>query len=487
MKMIHLLKIAMILVISVLANSIYAQKKWVVEYNKLDNTYSYFEVLTSKGKETEKSLAKVPAVDYGDIVKFRCINLNEYVFSVKIDEGKILNKQAQPGSVVNSVVSMLNPMGFVGNFGKSIDIMNDLPTVNAITTRGEDEFLQMKNEVLALNEELSSLLEMASEIENTAKIIYSEELTLEEIKSNFTENLKKVDLGLLQQRSEEFSVHLGEVTNGHDEKKWIQAKLETELEEITDAYSEFSEVYDGDASPIDFKRISKDLSKRTFSVERSVLISRDISDTGYGTEAIVYFNIQFEADQLPKEDKEERSYDRELNFKSKEANTLRSNIVVQLPMKGVITPKLTTGVIGIKSFGGTARYSITAINSSWGSDSVSISRSFDNSVKVALGSMLNFSISTKNNLIPSFGFGASYSFAKGSNDNLGLLLGGSLGLKSFPFLSIGYGVNFQQTKVLMSNYQLNTPIAASADFNDDYDIFETKFKPGMFVGLNIQF
>ena len=183
----NLVKISLVLVFSFIANSICAQKKWVVEYNKLDNTYSYFEVLTSKGKETEKVLTKVPAVDYGDVVKFRCINLNEYVFSVQIDEGKILNKEANPGSVVNSVVSMLNPMGFVGNFGKSIDIMNDLPTVNAITTRGEDEFLQMKNEVLALNEELSSLLEMASQLETAATVIYAEDLSLDEIKQKFDE------------------------------------------------------------------------------------------------------------------------------------------------------------------------------------------------------------------------------------------------------------------------------------------------------------
>jgi hypothetical protein len=484
----NLVKISLVLVFSFIANSICAQKKWVVEYNKLDNTYSYFEVLTSKGKETEKVLTKVPAVDYGDVVKFRCINLNEYVFSVQIDEGKILNKEANPGSVVNSVVSMLNPMGFVGNFGKSIDIMNDLPTVNAITTRGEDEFLQMKNEVLALNEELSSLLEMASQLETAATVIYAEDLSLDEIKQKFDESVKQVDLGLFRQRSEEFSIHLEEIESSHDEEKWEQAKLDTEMEDIQEAFSEFEEAYEGDNSPVDFKKISKDLNKKTFSVERSIVITRDINDIGYGTESIVYFNIQFEADKKPMAEKdEERSYDRELKFKTKDSNTLRSNIVVQLPMKGVIMPKLTTGIIGIKTFGGTARYSFTSINSSWGSDSVSISRSFDNSVKLALGSMLNFSISTKRNLVPSFGFGASYSFAKGNSDNLGLLVGGSLGLKSFPFLSIGYGVNFQQTKVLLPNYQLDTPVAASADYNGEYDVFETKFTPGVFVGLNIQF
>ena len=482
----NILRLSGLIGMLLMTSSLFAQKKWIVEYNKLDNTYNYFEVLTTKGKETEIKLSKVPAVDYGDVVKFRVTNLNEYVFSVKMEEATVISKQANTSSIVSTMTGMLSPLGFVGNMGKSLDFIDRLPSVQGILTRGGDEYAQERNEVLSLNEELSGLLDFASEIESTTSILYAEDLTLNEIKNKFSENVKQVDLGLYQQRQQEFVDHLEKLNSDEVREKLKQAKLESKLNDINSVYLKFSETYEGENSPIDFNRINKDLSKRTFSVERSVVISQDMGRKESGTESFVLFNIRFEADQKPKQVSQESSYgNSNEEFTSKEGNTLRSNIIVELPMKGVIIPKLTTGVIGVKSFGGIPRYIFTNVNSSFGSDSISISRSFDTNVKLAIGTMLNFNLSTKRNLIPSIGFGVSYSFTKGSSDNLGLLLGGSLGLKNFPYLSLSYGLNFQQTKVLMSDYPLNTPILNSSFDLDSY--YETKFKPGMFIGLNIQF
>ena len=228
------------------------------------------------------------------------------------------------------------------------------------------------------------------------------------------------------------------------------------------------------------------MNKKTFSVERSIVISKDKNSYGNERNTSIFFNIQFDADQkTPSEG--ENEYNRVLKLTSINENTLRSNVIVELPLRGLIIPKLTTAIIGIKSLGGTPKYSFTDISSSWGEDSVSVSQSFDNSMKLALGTMISFTFSSKRNIIPSVGFGVSYSFKKGIDENLGLLLGGSLGLKSFPYLSLAYGLNFQQTKVLMSDYKLNTPILPVDNYSDDYGLFETKFKTGVFLGLNIQF
>ncbi len=482
----HFLKFAAFLSILISSNELLAQRKWVVEYDKLDNTYNYYEVFTSKGKETEKSISKAPTVDYGDVVKFRCINLNEYVFSVKVDEGTFVSKEASNGSMISTVASILSPVGFLGNFGKSMDIIDRTPSLDAISSRGDNEYITMKKEVLSLNEELNGLLEFASEMESATSVIYAEDLTLDEVKNKFTENVKKVDLGLFQQRNEEFTKHLEKLNSSQEDEKWQESNLDKEIKIISELYSEFSKIYEGGDSPIDFKRITKDLNKKTFSVERSIVISKNQNSHGNERNTSIFFNIQFDADQKTNTESE-NEYNRVLKLTSKNENTLRSNVIVELPLRGLIIPKLTTAVIGIKSLGGTPQYSFTDISSSWGDDSVSVSQSFDNSMKLALGTMISFTFSSKRNIVPSVGFGVSYSFKKGIDENLGLLLGGSLGLKSFPYLSLAYGLNFQQTKVLMSDYKLNTPILPIDNYSDDYGLFETKFKTGVFVGLNIQF
>jgi hypothetical protein len=164
-------------------------------------------------------------------------------------------------------------------------------------------------------------------------------------------------------------------------------------------------------------------------------------------------------------------------------------VIAQLPIRGAIMPKLSVGLMGVFPFGGFTSYSYTKIPDEFGwGDSLIISKSSSNSPQLVVGTMVNFAISTKRNITPSFGFGASYSLNKGSESSLGLLIGGQLSVKSFPFLSLSYGLNFQQTKVLKSEYKLDTPILEpDMDYDGDYSIFDYALKPSMFLGLSMQF
>jgi hypothetical protein len=482
-------------------NNLSAQKKWVVEYNKLADSFSYYEVLTTKGKETEKPLSKAPAVYNGDVVKFRCINLNEYVFSVKIDNtnGELIKEESSSG-LAGALVSMFNPLGFAGNFGRTIDLMDNMPSVNGMTvrTRGNSAAMQLQKEIVDVKDELGQLIEFAAVAEAPTALLYAEDLTVEEMREKFQQACSQVDVSLFSQRKNEFEQHFGEVIAHNEALEVAEADLGEAIAEISAVYEEFDQAYTGKHSPIDYERIKKDLGKRTFSVERSIVVNNsNMGSDHYGTSTNIFWNIEFSADRRPKassfgdEDQESQgSYGSDSYFTSANANTLRSNVIAQLPIRGAIMPKLSTGLMGVLPFGGFASYSFTKIPDEFGyNDSLIISKSMSKSPQLVVGTMVNFAISTKRNIIPSFGFGASYALAKGSESALGILVGGHLGLKSFPFLSLSYGVNFRQTKVLKSEYQLDAPIIEpeSDYYSGEYNIFDYVFKPGMFLGLSMQF
>jgi hypothetical protein len=481
-------------------NNLSAQKKWVVEYNKLADSFSYYEVLTSKGKETEKPLIKAPAVYNGDVVKFRCINLNEYVFSVKIENtsGELIKEESSSG-LAGTLVSMFNPLGFAGNFGRTIDLMDNMPSVNGITvrTRGNSAAMQLQKEIVDVKDELGQLIEFAAVAEAPTGILYAEDLTLEEIREKFQQACSQVDVSLFSQRKNEFEKHLGEVIAHNEALEVAEADLGDAIGEISAVYEDFDQAYTGKHSPIDYERITKDLGKRTFSVERSIVVNNSYMDSDHSIATNIFWNIEFSADRRPKassfgdEDQESQSsYGGDSYLTSANANTLRSNVIAQLPIRGAIMPKLSVGLMGVFPFGGFTSYSYTKIPDEFGwGDSLIISKSSSNSPQLVVGTMVNFAISTKRNITPSFGFGASYSLNKGSESSLGLLIGGQLSVKSFPFLSLSYGLNFQQTKVLKSEYKLDTPILEpDTDYDTgDYSIFDYALKPSMFLGLSMQF
>jgi len=491
---------ALLLLVMTLCNSLNAQKKWVVEYNKLADTFSYYEVLTTKGKETEKPLSKAPAVYNGDVVKFRCINLNEYVFSAKIDNtnGELIKEESSSG-LAGALVSMFNPLGFAGNFGRTIDLMDNLPSVNGMTvrTRGNSAAMQLQKEIVDVKDELGQLIEFAAIAEAPTGLLYAEDLTVEEIREKFKQACSQVDVSLFSQRKNEFEEHLGEVIAHNEALEVAEPNLVEAIGEISATFEEFDQAYGGKNSPIDYDRIKKDLEKRSFSVERSIVVNNSSIGSDYnGTATNIYWNIEFSADRKPKaatfeeDGGMQRSYGGDSYFTTANENTLRSNVIAQLPIRGAIMPKLSTGLMGVLPFGGFNSYSYTKIPDEFGwGDSLIISESNSNSPQLVVGTMVNFAVSTKRNIIPSFGFGASYSLAKGSESSLGLLVGGHLSVKSFPFLSLSYGVSFRQTKVLKPEYKLDTPILEpDTDYNtDDYSIFDYVLKPGMFLGLSMQF
>ena len=492
------IKLVVLFLTLTFSNNISAQKKWVVEYNKLADTFLYYEVLTAKGKESEKPLSKAPAVYNGDVVKFRCINLNEYVFSVKMKDtnGELIKEQSSSG-MAGTFVSLFNPLGFAGNFGRTVQLMENIPTLQGMTlnTRGSSAAIQLQQDIVDAKEELSELIEFASIAESPTGILYAEDLTIDEIRDKFNTACSKVDISLFNQRKTEFKLHLIELKKQNQSIEKVETDLTHAIAEISSTYEEFANAYEGKNSPIDFERIKKDLEKRKFSVEKTIVVSNsNLGTDNNGTSTNIYWNLEFSADRRPKASTEDESaflkaHGSDAFFTSATENTLRSNVIATLPVRGTIMPKLSTGLMMSWPLGGYDSYTFTMIPGDFGlGDSLTISASKNKSSQLLVGTMVNFAVTTNRNISPSFGFGASYSLTKGNESALGLLLGGNLSLKSFPFLSLSYGVNFRQTKVLKPQYNVDVPILESEIDNStgEYNLFDYVFKPGFFIGLSMQ-
>ncbi|MFN6037684.1 MAG: hypothetical protein ACK452_04395, partial [Bacteroidota bacterium] len=57
----------------------FAQKHYVVEFDRINNTEKYFDLNYDKGNFQEKEIKK-PYLKKGDVVKFRVTNYNPFVF-----------------------------------------------------------------------------------------------------------------------------------------------------------------------------------------------------------------------------------------------------------------------------------------------------------------------------------------------------------------------------------------------------------------------
>ncbi|MEY2764898.1 MAG: hypothetical protein RLZZ205_1322, partial [Bacteroidota bacterium] len=344
-------KISVILVISFLTNSLYAQKKWVVEYNRLADTFTYFEVMTSKGKETEKPLSKAPAVYNGDVVKFRCINLNDYVFSVKMNDanGEVIRESSGSG-MASTLVGMFNPLGFAGNFGTAIGLLDNMPSLDGMTlrtSRGSSSAMALQKEVLEVKSELEGLIELTTIAEAPLGILYAEDLTVQEIKEKFNIACSQVDISLITQRKQELETHFEELMGQKSNIETDDKDILLAIQEISSMIEQFNIAYAGKNSPIDYERIKKDLEKRTFSVEKTVVVNNSgLGTTNYeGTSTNIFWNLEFSADRKPKKlDSQDGESDflgsmsNDSYFTAANENTLRSNVVVQLPIRGAILP-----------------------------------------------------------------------------------------------------------------------------------------------------
>ena len=63
--------------------SFFCQKKYLIEFDRINNTEKYFELIYEKGKYNE-ILIKKPSLKKGDMVRFKGVNLNPFVFQMRL-------------------------------------------------------------------------------------------------------------------------------------------------------------------------------------------------------------------------------------------------------------------------------------------------------------------------------------------------------------------------------------------------------------------
>ena len=83
-----------------------AQKKYIVEYDRINDNTKYYEMFYNQGEYTEKMIEKKPVLSRGDVVKFRSLNTNPLVLSFSVEEPEKLKQKEGNSKAILSGFSM---------------------------------------------------------------------------------------------------------------------------------------------------------------------------------------------------------------------------------------------------------------------------------------------------------------------------------------------------------------------------------------------
>lgn len=455
-----------------------AQKNYLVIYDKLANTTEYREIRYERGRPIEK-IIKCPSVDAGDVVTFRCINTNEFVFDVNLGDEEVI--ESQHSNALSNLAQMINPFGFSGPLGNVADLLSNSNLDNGIyMTRGDEaesaEMTAIRSEFIDLNDELTEVIEEYKKIKNIAMVVYAEDKTLEEIKADFNVAKKSINLNSYNNKKVRLANHKSEIDSILEDNESLIDIMDVSYKNILESVEKFQEFY---ADEVNLKSIQNRLDNLDFVSEKTVVIENHYANEGRGgsiskLEYLISFNT--------------KSFDQD----GGETKTKMCKSV-SFPVKGALSPSWVAGVAWVSPFVEVNTFQIKQVGIF--QDSLMISATPATGGKLALSTMMDFRLTQNTNVIPSINIGAAARPKSGGSfganfGNISFLLGSSVRFKSFPYLSFTGGVSFTEVQMLKSEYTLGNSFLAPDGYisNDDNNMFlEFKYKPGYYLGVNFNF
>jgi hypothetical protein len=466
--------IAFVLCTSVLT----AQKNFVIEYDKLNDEVNYYESVWKKGEKTTSKVEEVK-VAHNDIVTVRIVNVNQLAFDTEVVQAFTEEKEFNsPFAVLAATFGQGLPgLSVLGNLGSQAP--------SNIGGRNESEQVKMhKEKIYAILEELHTDIGAAtkaySAFERAESVIYSKTMTKDQIKDALSLALEKIentDVSELLSNIESNNTKLEEILDedilDYEDKAW------EDIDRIDDAMSSFDDLYQDEYG--DYKRISPSQSVAELESTKFTIEHTFRSKTHEGSWKKFDMNdyyFLFRDKNTGDEDTEDALVDHAK--------------MISVKTKKNYKPHWGLGVDYVLPFSGRMDYLITSVPSGdWDMpDSLSISENGTSSMQLTLGTKLCFDIPNKSALIPTGMIGLSIGGLSNieENFNFNVLLGAGLGFKAFPYVSINAGVSFSQLQVLKDGYRLNSTFAEPDNFDvsDPSDLFDKKFKPGLFFGLTFR-
>jgi hypothetical protein len=470
----------------------FSQKHYLVEYDRINNTENYFELKYNKGDFKQNPIKK-PYLEKGDVVKFRTINYNPFVFKeVIVTDGKEKTKENFDSK---EIFKKFNPVLRLNNtlLGNITDEISDLSSNNLASLevlngkkRGNTSEAEQKKtnsliKLSAFHESMLNAYKALEQYEKSINCIYSTALTKEQIVDELKSSISKFDISIYNNQIRKLENEFISITSDPLLKKDEIKEDEESFKKLTIHLDSLIE------SPKNANELLLEVENQKFSSEFTKIIGlREYNNEFFdlkGDEQI--FLMEFRSNTNDAND--QLSVSSNQNY-----NNLLQDHDVTLPVKQQGSFNWSTGIVAIWAFNGFKNYETKIIPQNYPyTDSIKIISKSGPSSRIAIGTNLLYNIPVKGPVVPQALFGASISISTPDNDYGGrynkpinFLLGSGVKFKKFPFLSLSGGFTFCEGVKLKQGYEEGGTYL-SEDYGFEYT--QTTFLNGYFLGLNLNF
>jgi len=468
------MKFIFCLFIAVFSIHCFAQKQYLVEYDRIKNTETYKELIVTKGNVQEK-LIKKPQLKKGDLIRFRAANVNPAVFKFVL-KNEFKDKENTSNSVkiqkgFSLILSELddNFFSIIGSEVKQLSSSSlDIPdfTNRGATSKNEAMLNSIKN-ITNFKDMLSNSYKLLQEYKKSIDNFYATDLTKEEILNSLKIAKQSLDI----------------------QKYNSQIRL---LEKQHEVFEKDSVFYHSER-----KKLEKSYDKLMNSIHKSLINPNKIDELiaivenfNFTPEQIIVVGYDDRIEDIS--DKEKASYTFEFRSKlinsneSYDYDNLVQNHQLNLPVQSNGGFSWSNGFALVSPFKGYNNYEIEYVDF----DSISIVQGTPlPSSRFTIGTNLRYDFKNINFIKPHALVGISIEVLSTRGDKpINFLFGGGISLKNFPHVSLSGGIAFCQNNKLGNGYFLNTnykKIDEALFDNTLLPYVKTTYSPGYFICLNI--
>ena len=450
-----------------------AQRNYVVIYDKIGDTFAYQEMVYNKGRMSPVTIKK-PKVEHGDLVTFRVINMNNFVFDVQVESRKLEKKKLTANPIISSMLGFAPLLsGISGGLNQATDVLDDLNDSRSVKPAPEPAMEQAYIKMDEIDSEIEETVNSTKQVLSTASLLTSTELTLDEMRTAY------VNAGIAKEQSrinslrEELTKHYTDFDSEQVKSSDAARKRWNSIEQRYEKYSAFMEKQEP-LLKVDYNEILKN-TDFTREIEKQVILTDEYEPSKYG--AIEYF-LNFNTfnkstiDTLP-------HIDAEGNL-NESATKLVMSRRVELGIKGAFSPTWAAGVYFTAPFSGRSNYSEE--RSEFG-DSLRINATSGAWAQASVGTHILFEFQSNSRWVPHASLGASLGFGQNDDKFINFMLGGGVRPAKLRFLSINGGLSFSQVKDPAKG--IDTDVWIPMPSVNEY--YRTVYKPGAYLGLHFHF
>ncbi len=470
---------------------LFSQKHYLVEYDRINNTERCFELNYDKGDFKQNPIKK-PYLEKGDVVKFRTINYNPFVFKdVKVTNGREKSKEKINTKEIfkkfNPILRSNDNNNVLGNITEgisdlstsnltSLDVLNGKKRGNL--SEAEQKKINSLIKLTAFHESMLNAYITLEQYEKSINCIYSTALTKDQIVDELKSSIAKFDISKYNNQIRNLENEFISISNDPLLKK-------EEIKEDEEAFKKLTLQLDSlIENPKNANELLLEVENQKFSSEFTKIIGlREEYNTEFqdlkGDEQTFLMEFRSNTD-----DGNTLVYGSDQNY-----NNLLQDHDVNLPVKQQGSFSWSTGIVVIWAFNGFKNYEAKTIPIAYQDDSIKIISKSGPSNRIAIGTNLLYNFPVKGPIVPQALFGASVSISTPDNDYgynkpINFLLGAGVKFKKFQFLSLSGGFTFCEGVKLKQGYvEGGTYLEESYGF----EYTQTTFLKGYFLGLNLNF